>query len=59
MIDKKCNSIGLQLADLVARPIGIKQLRPEQDNRAFQTINNKIRKSPKGDIKGWGLKMFP
>ncbi|MDX3930597.1 MAG: DUF3800 domain-containing protein [Stenotrophomonas sp.] len=28
LTDKKNNSIGLQLADLVARPIGLKQLRP-------------------------------
>jgi len=59
MIDKKCNSTGLQLADLVARPIGLNHIRPNQTNRAFEIINNKIRKSPKGDINGWGLKVFP
>jgi hypothetical protein len=33
--DKKTNSAGLQLADLVARPIGLSILRPNQSNRAF------------------------
>ncbi len=59
IIDKKANSTGLQIADLVARPIGIKTLRPNQPNRAFEIIAEKFRKSPGGDIIGWGLKMFP
>lgn len=59
MIDKKANSAGLQIADLIARPIGIKTLRPEQPNRAYEIIESKLRKSPAGEVKGWGLKMFP
>jgi hypothetical protein len=59
MIDKKANSTGLQIADLTARPIGIKTLRPEQPNRAYDIIFRKFRKSPSGNIKGWGLKVFP
>ncbi len=59
MIDKKANSTGLQIADLTARPIGIKTLRPQQPNRAYEIIETKLRKSPKGDVKGWGLKVFP
>jgi hypothetical protein len=59
MIDKKANSTGLQVADLIARPIGIKTLRPEQSNRAYDIIAKKLRKSPDGNIKGWGLKIFP
>jgi hypothetical protein len=59
MIDKKANSAGLQIADLTARPIGIKTLRPDQSNRAYDVIMKKIRKSPHGDIKGWGQKVFP
>lgn len=39
--DKKTNSIGLQLADLIARPIGIKSLRSEQENRAYDIIKTK------------------
>jgi hypothetical protein len=59
MIDKKANSTGLQIADLIARPIGIKTLRPNQINRAYDIIEKKLRKSTKGEVKGWGLKIFP
>jgi len=57
--DKKCNSAGLQLADLIARPIGIKLLRPEQQNRAYDIIKAKFRRDPNGNVQGWGLKQFP
>ena len=39
--DKKANSAGLQLADLVARPIGIHTLRPKQNNKAYEIIEKK------------------
>ncbi|WP_131114075.1 DUF3800 domain-containing protein [Lichenihabitans psoromatis] len=42
MLDKKANSSGLQIADLAARPIGIKAIRPGQSNRAFDIIRPKI-----------------
>ncbi|TWG55065.1 MULTISPECIES: DUF3800 domain-containing protein [unclassified Aminobacter] len=48
-IPKSSNSVGLQLADLTARPIGLRCLRREQPNRAFDIIHSKIR----------GLKTFP
>lgn len=35
-------SSGLQLADLVARPIGLKTLRPGQENRAFESLQPKF-----------------
>ena len=38
---KSVNSTGLQLADLTARPIAIKTLRPEQANRAYDLIKTK------------------
>ncbi len=38
LVNKQCNSIGLQLVDLVARPIGINYLKPEQNNRAYSII---------------------
>jgi Protein of unknown function (DUF3800) len=57
--DKKCNSPGLQVADLVARPIGRHVLAPAQPNRAFEIIEPKFRRSPTGRIPGWGLKIFP
>ena len=56
---KKTNSSGLQLADMVARPIGVHVLRPQQRNRAFEIIQKKLRKSPQGETNGWGLKLFP
>ncbi len=40
--DKKTNSIGLQLADIVARPIGLSVLRPDQPNRAFAILEKKL-----------------
>lgn len=40
--DKKVMSSGLQLADLVARPIGLSILRPEQANRAFDVLKYKF-----------------
>jgi hypothetical protein len=57
--DKKSNSVGLQVADLVARPIGLKILRPEQTNRAYEILEGKFYRNDKGDHKGCGLKTFP
>ncbi len=50
---------GLQLADLVARPIGLSTLRPGQRNRAFEVIRTKLRRGPGGEVRGYGLKVFP
>ncbi|GJL95743.1 MAG: 3-deoxy-D-manno-octulosonic acid transferase [Hyphococcus sp.] len=55
---KGVNLGGMQLADLTARPIGLSVLRPDQPNRAYNTIEPKIRRGPHG-IKGFGLKVFP
>ncbi|HMN84526.1 MAG TPA: DUF3800 domain-containing protein [Bauldia sp.] len=57
--DKRTNSIGLQLADLTARPVGLHVLRPGQPNRAFDIIETKLRRNSGGDYRGWGLKVFP
>jgi hypothetical protein len=59
MIPKASNSTGLQIADLVARPVGIKVLRPTQPNRAYDIVARKFRRSPDGEMQGWGLKVFP
>jgi hypothetical protein len=40
--DKKAMSSGLQLADLVARPIGLSLLRPNQHNKAFDVLKSKF-----------------
>ena len=50
-VDKRSNSSGLQLADLFARPIGLKVLRPQQENRAFEVIRPKLANG--------GMKIFP
>lgn len=57
--DKKVNSTGLQLADLVSYPIGRHYINPEQRNRAYETIEQKFRTNEAGKKEGWGLKCFP
>lgn len=62
--DKKVMSTGLQLADLVARPIGLKTLRPEQDNRAFDVLRKKFyceggRDCVGKDFEGVGMRIYP
>jgi hypothetical protein len=62
--DKKVNSCGLQLADLVARPVGLSVLRPGQSNRAFDTLTRKFfcrggRSNAGHDFENWGLKIYP
>lgn len=62
--DKKTNSSGLQLADLVARPIGLATLRPGQPNQAFQVLKRKFfcsggRENVGDGYEGWGLKIHP
>ncbi len=38
---KRQNSTGLQMADLFARPIGIKYLKPNKDNKVYNIIEKK------------------
>lgn len=57
--DKKANLPGLQLADLVARPVGLNVLRPGQPNRAFEVLEGKFYTSAAGRRQGWGIKTFP
>lgn len=40
--DKKTNLAGLQLADLVARPLGLNYIRPKQVNQAFDLLKRKF-----------------
>jgi Protein of unknown function (DUF3800) len=58
-MDKKHNSTGLQLADLVAHPIGRHVINPNQPNRAYDILEPKFRRSAAGMVKGFGLKIFP
>lgn len=62
--DKKVNSAGLQLADLVARPIGINHLRPGQPNRAFEILKKKFFcEGGRGNLGknyiNYGLRIYP
>ncbi|MEX3961059.1 DUF3800 domain-containing protein [Paraburkholderia sp. EG286B] len=56
--NKQSNSSGLQLADLVARPVGMSVIRPDQQNRAFELLQGKLVRV-RGYAAGWGLKVFP
>jgi hypothetical protein len=58
-VDKKHNSTGLQLADLVAQPIGRHVINPNQPNRAYDILEPKFRRGPAGRVNGFGLKIFP
>lgn len=62
--DKKVMSTGLQLADLVARPIGLQTLRPKQPNRAFEILKQKFfcvggREKLGERYKGLGMRIYP
>lgn len=63
-VDKRVNSAGLQLADLVARPVGLSVLRPSQENRAFDVLKRKFYCSSGlegvgGGYENCGLKIYP
>jgi hypothetical protein len=57
--DKKTNSTGLQLADLVSHPIGRQHLNPAQPNQAYDVVESKFLRSSSGLIDGWGRKVLP
>ncbi len=62
--DKRAMSSGLQLADLVARPIGLHHIRPRQNNRAFEVLKEKFycaggRKNLGVDFEGVGMNIYP
>ena len=59
LASKQINSCGLQLADLVARPIGRKQLNPDQENRAYDVLVTKFLRNSEGEIGGAGLESYP
>jgi hypothetical protein len=59
LANKQINSCGLQLADLVARPIGRKQLNPEQVNRAYDLLETKFLRNAEGGVGGAGLESYP
>lgn len=42
-VSKAANACGLQLADLTARPLALRALRPDQDNRSYNAIEEKLK----------------
>ena len=57
---KTQNIIGMQIADLVAYPIGRWVLDKTKENTAFTYIEKKIHKNPQGmSYINYGLKIFP
>ncbi|MCC2626179.1 MAG: hypothetical protein K0R14_2052 [Burkholderiales bacterium] len=59
MASKQTNCAGLQLADLIARPIGLRILRPTQPNRGFDIVQKKFMSDSKGNYIGCGLSLLP
>jgi hypothetical protein len=62
--NKQTNLTGLQLADLVARPVGVNYLRPAQPNQAFELLKRKFycvggRKAVGIDYQDVGLLVYP
>jgi len=62
--DKKTNLAGLQLADLVARPVGVNYIRPTQANQAFELLKQKFycaggRACVGSDFENVGLMIYP
>lgn len=57
---KQANIAGLQIADLIARPVGRRVLNPTQQNRAFTILEKKLDCMPdRKRYLGYGLKIFP
>jgi hypothetical protein len=56
---KEMNSSGLQLADLVAHPIGRHHLKPEQINRAYDIVETKLWRGADKSVEGYGLRVHP
>lgn len=48
-VPKAANLAGHQLSDLIARPLALRAIRPDQPNRAFDIVANRI----------WDFKVFP
>lgn len=58
-VDKKANHLGLQLADLLARPIGLSILRPDQSNRTYEILRKKLFTHLQENQDGRDLRCFP
>lgn len=59
MMMKRDNNIGLQIADLCAYPVARHVLNAEEPYIPFKIIESKLRKNGRGEVDGYGLKIFP
>ena len=57
--DKKSNSAGLQIADLTARPIGLRYINPNQNNRAWNKLKGKLFHHPPSVATEHGFTVLP
>lgn len=57
--DKRTNMIGLQIADLAAYPIARNIMNAAAANPAYAAVQQRFRRSVRGTINGYGLKVFP
>jgi hypothetical protein len=55
---KTQNIVGMQIADLVAYPVGRWALNKESENQPFEIVKNKLHKK-NGEFENYGLKIFP
>lgn len=58
MASKLSNCAGLQIADLIARPIGLNAMRPNQRNRGFEIIKKKLATDSKSNCYDYGLQIL-
>lgn len=56
---KEDGEIGIEIADLCAYPIARHVLNNNEANPAFDVIKSKIRCNNRGQIEGYGIKVFP
>ena len=59
LVDKRANSSGLQIADLTARPLGLRILRPMQSNRAVEIVFRKLISDSGRRIGARAITVFP
>lgn len=58
LIEKTANIAGLQLADLIATPIG-RHVLGKQEKKDYRIVESKLHRSPSGRIEGYGLVVLP
>lgn len=59
VVDKNYGEIGIEITDLCAYPIARHILHNSEPNIAYDIIKSKIRCGPRGQIQGYGVKVFP